>query len=283
VSALEVPAIDVLEAQLVATSRVRRPAQLVIWPENAVALSSSLASSPVRALLASTARSLDATFVVGVTAPSGRTHFLNEAAIFGPSGRFLTDYEKVHPVPFGEYVPFRSLLAHVVSFAAVPRDAVAGHGSGEVATPAGRLALLISYETFFAGRGRSGVRAGGELLVVPTNTASYSSSQIPTQEVAASQLQAVAEGRDLVQVASTGVSAVIDQRGTVRQRSALGPSADLFARVGLRTGATLYERTGDLPVLVIAILATVAGWFAEGRLSWRRRALRSSRPRSRVS
>ena len=59
---------------------------------------------------------------------------------------------------------------------------------------------MISFEVFFAVSGRSATRAGAQLLVVPTNTASYSTSQVPTQEVAAARLQAIEEGRDLIQV-----------------------------------------------------------------------------------
>jgi apolipoprotein N-acyltransferase len=280
VSAIDVPAANVLGAQLAATAGVNRRVDLAVWPEDSVSLGTSLTRSPLRAVLAATARMLRATFVVGITAPAGPKHFYNEAVVFAPSGRYVATFEKVHPVPFGEYVPFRSLLAHFVSLAAVPRDAVPGHGSGLVGTPVGPLALLISYEVFFPERGRSGVRAGGELLVVPTNTASYASSQVPTQELAAARLQAVAEGRDLVQAASTGVSAVVDADGRVLGRTGLGSPAVLYGRVRLRTGATLYERFGELPVLLTALVAVAAGWaVAAAPIRRRRRPSRSRRPR----
>jgi apolipoprotein N-acyltransferase len=264
-SALDVPAAGVLAAELGATDTVSRGADLVVWPEDSVSLDVPLARSQVSPVLAATAKRLDATLVVGVTAPSGTGRFLNEAAIWSPAGRYVTSYEKVHAVPFGEYVPFRSLLSHIVSLAEVPRDAVTGHGSGMVVTPVGRLAMLISYETFFSGRGRSGVRSGGELLVVPTNTASYASTQVPAQELAASRLQAVAEGRDLVQVASTGFSAFVDHNGAVEQRSRLGSTEVLRGDVELRDGATIYERLGDVPVLAAALVAALAGWATERR------------------
>ena len=68
-------------------------------------------------------------------------------------------------------------------------------------TPAGPLGLLVSFEIFYAGRSHASVRAGAELLAVPTNTSSYSTSQVPTQEIAAAVVQAVQTGRDLVQAA----------------------------------------------------------------------------------
>ena len=74
-------------------------------------------------------------------------------------------------------------------------------------TPAGKLGTMISYEVFYADRGRSPVRAGAQVLIVPTNTSSYATAQVPTQEIAASEVQAVQQGRDLLQSAPTGYSA----------------------------------------------------------------------------
>ena len=125
--------------------------------------------------------------------------------------------------------------------------------------------MLVSYEVFYAGRGRSSVRDGAELLVVPTNASSYSASQVPTQELAADRVQAVAEGRDLVQAAPTGLSTVVDAGGTVVERSVLGRRQVLEATVALRTGTTLYERFGDLPVLVLSAVALVLAWVAATR------------------
>ena len=105
--------------------------------------------------------------------------------------------------------------------------------------------------------------------MVPTNTSSYRASQVPAQEVAADRVQAVEEGRDLVQAAPTGFSAVVDNQGNVLQRSVLGRRQVLLATVDLRTGRTLYGRWGDLPVLALSALALVAGWLRDA--PWRRR------------
>jgi apolipoprotein N-acyltransferase len=100
---------------------------------------------------------------------------------------------------------------------------------------------------------------------VPTNTASYASSQVPDQELAASRLQAVSTGRDLLQAASTGYSAAVDARGTVLRRTALGDEAVLEERLGLRAGWTLFDRYGELPTLLAAALASVAALADLGR------------------
>jgi apolipoprotein N-acyltransferase len=109
------------------------------------------------------------------------------------------------------------------------------------------------------------VRAGAELLAVPTNTSSYATSQVPSQEIAAAVVQAVETGRDLVQAAPTGYSAVITARGVVVARSRLGKRQVLVATVALRRGMTPYDHWGDLPVLIVSALALGAGWARQLR------------------
>ena len=258
----------VYEAQLAATSRVpaAHPApELVLWPEDVVALDRPLAGSPEAALLGRLAAELRATLVVGVTEPASSTTFRNEIVAWGPHGHVVGVYEKVHRVPFGEYVPDRSFFSHLADLSGVPTDAVPGNGTGLMRTPAGPLGLLVSFEIFYAGRSHSSVRAGAELLAVPTNTSSYATSQVPAQEIAAARVQAVETGRDLVQAAPTGYSTVVTDRGVVVERSTLGRRQVLTATVALRRGLTPYDHWGDLPVLVLAALALGAGGARELR------------------
>ena len=207
VSKQEVPPSSVFAAQLAATFDVATahpPPSLVLWPEDVVALDRPLAGSPQATLLSRLAERLRATLLVGVTEPASATSFRNEVVAWGPSGHIVGVFEKVHRVPFGEYVPFRSLFSHFADLSGVPVDAIPGHGSGFMRTPAAPLGLLVSFEVFYAGRSRQSVRAGAQLLAVPTNTSSYSTSQVPAQEMAAAIVQSVETGRDLVQAAPTG-------------------------------------------------------------------------------
>lgn len=264
----EVPPAMVFTAQLAADSQVgrHRPSpSLVLWPEDVIALSGTLAGSPQAATMSRIARHLRTTLVAGVTEPVSPTAFRNEIVAWGPTGRIVATFEKVHRVPFGEYVPFRSLVSHLADLAQVPLDAVPGHGTGLMRTPAGSLGTLVSFEVFYASRSRTSVRAGAELLVVPTNTSSYATAQIPTQEVAADAVQAVETGRDLVQAAPTGYSTMVNQVGTVEQRSVLGPPAVVRATAALRRGFTVYDHLGDLPVLLLALVALAAGWRRQRR------------------
>jgi apolipoprotein N-acyltransferase len=245
---------------------------LVLWPEDVVSLGTPLADSPEESSLSGLARALHTTLVVGVTETVSSTTFRNEIVAFGPDGALVARYEKVHRVPFGEYVPYRSFFAHLGNLSSVPLDAIPGTGTGLLDTPAAPLGAMVSYEVFYADRGRSAVRAGAQLLIVPTNTSSYATAQVPTQEIAASTVQAVQQGRDLLQAAPTGYSAAITNRGTLLERSVLGAPQFVPATLSRRAGWTVYVRYGDLPPLALAGVALLGAWALAAR--HRRRPLR---------
>lgn len=274
----QVPAAVVFDAALAATAELPSaparpgPPSLVLWPEDVVSLPGPLAGTPAEQVLAATARRLHAVMVVGVTEDVGATRFRNEAVAFSPQGRVVASYEKVHRVPFGEYVPDRSFFKHLANLSEVPRDAIPGTGDGVLHTPVGPLGTMISYEVFFADRGRIPVDHGARLLLVPTNTSSYRTSQVPSQEVAADRLQAISEGRWLVQAAPTGFSDVVNPEGAVLQRTALARRQVLTATVRLRSGLTPYARGGDAPVLAAAGACLAGGWAVATADRRRRRA-----------
>jgi len=257
----------VTAAQFAATTTIGahdrgRPPSLVLWPEDVVSLATPIDGTQAERELSAQAITLHATFVVGVTETVSAQSFRNEIVAFSPTGTLVARFEKVHRVPFGEYIPYRGFFKHLADLSSVPLDAIPGHGDGLLHTPAGPLGTLVSYEVFYAQRGRVATRAGAELLVDPTNTSSYLTSQVPTQEIAAARIQAISEGRDVVQAAPTGYSAVIDHRGRVLARTPLGVRALIVRDVSLRTGQTVYERLGDLPVLVLSGVAVAVGWLA---------------------
>jgi apolipoprotein N-acyltransferase len=242
---------------------------LVLWPEDVVAVDRAIESTPEADQIAALARSLRTTMVVGVVEDSGPDHFRNAAVAWSPQGAVVARYDKVHRVPFGEYVPARGFFRHLADLSVVPRDEIAGHGPGLLSTPAGPMGAVISYEVFFDGRARAAIRAGGEVLLVPTNAASFRTSQVPTQEVAAARLRAWETGRDTVQAAPTGYSAIIDHDGRVMARSVLGRPQALVGTVQRRTGQTLYVRYGPAPVLALAVAVLLATWA----VTWRRRGI----------
>ena len=260
----------VVEAHLAASRRIPPGSvALVLWPEDVVDLEGALSGTAEEAALAALARDLRVTLVAGVVeeVDGDPPRFRNAAVVFGPDGTIVDRYDKVHRVPFGEYVPYRSLLDRVADLSDVPRDALAGRGAAQVDTGAhGRMAVTISYEVFFADRARSGVQAGGRLLLVPTNASSYTTSQVPSQEVAVARVRAVETGRWVVQAAPTGYSAIVDQRGRVRQQGGLGSPAVLSETVGLRDGRTLAVRLGEGPMVVLGLAVLGVLWFLRKKI-----------------
>src|SRR5437764_7976473 len=257
----------VYQRQLQASAEVQPPIDVVVWPEDVVDLDEELAASPERKEIGGLAVYLDTTLIAGVVEPAGLEHFRNAAVAFGPDGSIVDRYEKVHRVPFGEYIPLRGLIQHLASLALAPRDAIPGHGPGLLKTPAGPLGVVISYEVFFPDRARAAIRAGGDILLAPTNASSFRTSQVPTQEVAAARLRALETGRDVVQAAPTGYCAVIDSHGRVLSRSVLGRQEVLTGVVHRRHGRTPYLRWGDGPVLLLAIGIIGVCWFRARRFT----------------
>ncbi|WP_407343448.1 apolipoprotein N-acyltransferase [Pengzhenrongella phosphoraccumulans] len=231
---------------------------LVVLPENVVDVDGSIAGSLPDSQIRAQARRLDTSVVVGIVEKSG-TKFRNAAVLWGPDGERLDRYEKEHRVPFGEYLPARRLL-QVVSDATtlVPRDAIPGEGSALLSAPVGPLGVVISYEVFFADRVREAVTSGGQVVLVPTNAASYLTPEVPALEVAAARLRAREFGRAVLQAAPTGYSAVILPNGTVAAQSKLGAATLLRERIPLRSGLTPYARVGDLPMITLALAVLVA-------------------------
>jgi apolipoprotein N-acyltransferase len=251
----------VFDRHLSASAALKPPLDLVVWPEGVLQSDTPFQESPDAAEVAALAQRLKASVLVGVEQDVGTRHYLNQVVVWDQQGAIVSTYVKNHLVPFGEYIPWRSVLSRFFNLADVPLDAIPGHSAGFLRTPAAPLGVMISYEVFFDERARGG-RAGGQVLVVPTNTASYRSSQVPTQELAAARERAWETGRWVLQVTPTGYSAVVEPDGRVLERSILGRQQVLYATVPRETGRTVYVALGDTPVVAsaaaVAIIAAVA-------------------------
>jgi apolipoprotein N-acyltransferase len=252
-----------------ATRKVQPPVDLVVWPEDTVNIDSPFAVNARRTEIAREAARLDAPILVGVVEAVGADQFANYVVVVNPDGSLGDRYDKNRRVPFGEYVPLRNLLEPIAGNTLPGRDQVPGKGGATVETSAGPLAVAISWEIFFGRRVREGVRGGGQIVVNPTNGASYWLTQVQTQQLATSALRAVESGRWLVQAAPTGFTAIIGPDGRIRQRTKISEQAVLYANVP-RLSATLpAQALGDLPALVLAVgtLAGVAVYSARRRRS----------------
>jgi apolipoprotein N-acyltransferase len=253
----------VLQRHLQATQQLQGPVDLVVWPENVIAVD-NFATSTAKAQVAAEAARLDAPFAVGITEDAPDDRFVNAQVVVLPDGSIESRYEKVHRVPFGEYMPMRGLLQALgAPTDLVPRDAIAGHGPAVLNSPIGPLGVSISWEVFFGDRARAAISRGGRVLLNPTNGSSYTGTVLQSQQIAASRLRAVETGRWVVQVAPTGFSAYVTPSGHVLDRTGVSEQAVRVREVGLREGSTPYLRLGDLPILVLAAGMLIAALILE--------------------
>ncbi|MFP5372494.1 MAG: apolipoprotein N-acyltransferase, partial [Actinomycetes bacterium] len=248
----------VTERQFLVSEDLPPDVDLVLWPESSLGVSGPVADTPEARRVAQLARRTGATVGVGLS-ESYDDAFRNAAVAWGPDGLIVDRYEKVHRVPFGEYIPARSLFESLSDMTAlVPRDAIPGRGPGLLDTPAGELGVVISYEVFFSDRARAAVDAGGQLLLVPTNAASYTTEEVPATEVAAARMRALEIDRAVLQAAPTGYTAIVGPDADVVAKGGLGTPEVLAATVPLHTGLTTYVRTGDGPTVAVVALALLA-------------------------
>ncbi len=262
---------DTTDRQFAVAEQITGTPDLVLLPEAVISVKGSIAGTMAEQRVAALARALDAPVVVGVAESAG-SGFRNAAILWGANGERLGRYEKEHRVPFGEYIPGRELLERITDLTAlVPRDAIVGEGEALLDSPVGPLGVVISYEVLFADRVREAVTAGGQIVLVPTNAASYVTEEVPAIEVAAARLRAREFGRTVLQAAPTGYSAVVLPDGRVVAQTELGAPGLLRESVPLRTGLTPYARVGDLPFLLLAVVALMAPALTE---QVRRRARR---------
>ena len=155
-------------------------------------------------------------------------------------------------VPFGEFVPLRSLIERF-SDELPGRDVRRGTSEAVLDTAVGPLGVSISWEVFFDHRARDAIGNGGQVLLNPTNGSSYWLTIVQSQQVASSRLRALETDRWVLQAAPTGFSAIVEPDGTVRERTGVSEQRVLYSTIELRTGRTLAVAWGGWPVLLWAL------------------------------
>ncbi len=231
---------------------------LVVWPENSMGTPFEPEENlDVRAALEAEARRLDANLLVSGTRVVGQDQFLNINTFFGPNGGQIGVYAKRHPVPFGEFVPARSLFSFVPELERVPRDMIRGDEAVVFPTDEGILGSVISFEGAFARYSRDEAEAGAQLLVVATNESSYGRGPASDQLIGMTRVNAAAIGQDVIHAAITGKSAIIRANGDVVETTELLEVRNLLGDVSFRIASpTVYTRFGDW-LLLVAVAAAV--------------------------
>jgi apolipoprotein N-acyltransferase len=244
----------VFERHLEASEQVRPGMDLVLWPEDVVDVDGFVIDRVEGEELAALNDRLGGVLVVGIIEQSGN-RFTNEAVAFA-GGQVVDRVGKERRVPFGEYVPFRSIIEQFSDDASA-RDAIVGEGEAVLETPAGSFGAVISWEVFFPDRARDAIGNGGTLLLNPTNGSSFSGTQVQAQQVASSRLRAIETGRWVLQAAPTGFSAIVTPDGEVVERTGVSERAVVHGTVELRTGRTWAVVVGDWLPLGLALACLV--------------------------
>jgi apolipoprotein N-acyltransferase len=238
------------------------PPDVAVWPENA--LDVDPAHDPaLRAAVEGSIRAVGAPTLAGAVTDAPGDRWYNQVLYYSPQGEVVDRYSKMHPVPFGEYVPFRRFLGWVDQLRAVPRDIIPGHDIKVFQIDGVAVGTPICFENIFPDLFRRFVAKGANLVVVTTNDSTWGDSPASREHVVMSQIRAVETGRWIVQAAISGESAVIDPRGHVVVHTPLFVPAIMRFDVPTSSARTIYVRWGDwFPWacgLAVA-LALATGW-----------------------
>jgi apolipoprotein N-acyltransferase len=252
-------------AARVEAGQVPRP-DLVVWPEN----SSDLDPYANPDAYAAIDRAVDAvgvpTLVGAVLSGPDPELAYNTGIVWRPGKGPGNTYVKRHPVPFGEYIPFRGLLTGWIDrLSRIPRDFAQGDRPGLLRVGPATVGDLICFEVAYDGLPRDVVDGGADLLVVQTNNATYGNTGQPEQQVAMSRLRAVEHGRAVLVAATSGISAVVAPDGRVVDETEEFTPDVLTAAVPLRDDRTVADRVGAVPEWLLAALGVGALAVAAAR------------------
>lgn len=222
--------------------------QLVVWPESSLPFfyQQELAYSR---RISSLALELNSHLIVSSPAleyDAGKERLLNSAFLISSDGTTLGRSDKVHLVPFGEYVPLATFLPFVNKMVQGIGDFSPGKSITPLAAPFGKLGLLICFEGIFPEISREYVRNGAGLLVNITNDAWFGDSSAPYQHLSMTVFRAVENRVPLIRSANTGITAVIDSRGHIQGMTRLFHEALLTGTVRLGFERSIYTRYGDI-------------------------------------
>ncbi len=189
-----------------------------------------------------------------------RRVFYNSVLVINDRGEIVAGSDKVHLVPFGEYLPLqdiaesmgiRQLTRLAGGFTAGASRATLNTGTGPDFLP------LICYEIIFPGEIEDGQQSAAGWYVNVTNDAWYGNTPGPYQHLRQAQVRAVEQARPVARVANNGISAIIDANGRILERIPYGDSGIIDAKLPVSAGDTAYRRYGDMPFAVFTAMFLV--------------------------
>jgi len=171
--------------------------------------------------------------------------YYNSAFFIHPLGKVAGRYDKVHLVPYGEYVPLKQWLPFVDKIVEQVGDFKTGAAGEVLVSEDYRLGVLICYEGIFPNLSAAMARNGARLLVNITNDAWYGATSAPYQHFSMAVFRAVENRRVLIRSANTGISGFIDPAGRIMGTTPLFEDAVMTREVPQLDILTVYSRHGD--------------------------------------
>jgi apolipoprotein N-acyltransferase len=198
---------------------------------------------------------------IGFWQGNGTAEIFNSAEFVAPDGQLLGRYDKIHLVPFGEYVPYKGLI----SFAGTLTQGVSNFSRGGIrkvfAANGHRFGVFICYEAVFADEVRQFAKNGAEVLVNISDDGWYGDTSAPWQHFNMARMRAIENRRWILRATNSGVTAAVDPFGRVTQSAPRHVMTSLAVKYGYRSDTTFYSRHGDLFAKLCGIIAiAVAIW-----------------------
>jgi apolipoprotein N-acyltransferase len=220
---------------------------LIVWPE--VPAPFSLQENAFAERAQRIARDSGADFLVGVVDwkrdAAGKEVASNSAVLLDPAGRRIYTYDKIHLVPFGEYVPLREWITFAGRLTADISDFTPGSVYAVAKIPDGSFGTFICYEAIFPDEVRRFAAQGAELLITISNDGWFGRSAAPEQHLMMARVRAVESRRWLLRDTNNGFTASVDPYGRIVAQMATDVRGELDAPYDFRTDTTPYVRFGD--------------------------------------
>ncbi len=231
---------------------------LIVWPETSLpgALTSSRGLMEYMKKLSGKSGAWQ---IVG-SYERRREKFFNNAYILNPEGEIKDFYRKVRLTPFGEFVPLRALFAPLVTVLGQFGDFSPGKEIAPLKAGEAALAPAICYESIFPSIVRRGIKKGGKAFVNITNDGWFLDTAGPPQHFIHSLIRSAENRVWTVRAANTGISAIIDPRGSIVDKSSLMEEKVVSGRIYLREQKTFYTKYGGLftaAAVVVMLFKTV--------------------------
>lgn len=228
---------------------------LVIWPENSSDVNPFQDAEAAR-LIDGAVSAIDAPVLVG-TITADDAGYYNTMQVFDPADGVGDYHRKVYLQPFGEYMPLRDFFRRFTDLVDLASDFTPGNGNFTVTMNDVTVGVATCFEVIKDDAYRTAIGNGAEILVTPTNNATFGFSDMTYQQLAMSRLRAIETDRAVVIAATSGVSAIVHPDGTVSQQSEIFEPAALTETLPLKDTVTPAVTLGAMIQWALTIMGVV--------------------------